>query len=87
MLAGWNEPSYIWLSHSLDSGSSTYLLIDCPELVKSDIIRRAHNDANGLSSCPFIIEALVARECCDSWKGEIDYLRGQLLHWVSQRYI
>ncbi|KAI4104313.1 MAG: hypothetical protein LQ339_003932 [Xanthoria mediterranea] len=81
MLNGWNVPSYIWLSHALETGSSTYLLVDCPERVKSYIVRRAHDDAVMLASCPFTVEALMARECCDSWRRAVDFLRGQLLHW------
>ena len=86
MLNGWNVPSFIWLSHALETGSSTYLLVDCPERVKSYIVRRAHDDAVMLASCPFTVEALMARECCDSWRRAVDFLRGQLLHWVSQHY-
>ncbi|KAL9596379.1 MAG: hypothetical protein Q9179_004634 [Wetmoreana sp. 5 TL-2023] len=41
-LDGWERPpSYVWCLYDVGSGSSTYLLFDCPDNAKSAIVRRA----------------------------------------------
>ncbi|KAL2040003.1 hypothetical protein N7G274_007406 [Stereocaulon virgatum] len=81
-LNGWNTgPSNVWFSYTVKSGSSTYLLFDCPLQTKDRILRRAHEDVIAMLSCPFAIDMLIAEECCSSWESLVDRFREELLHW------
>lgn len=84
-LNGWGNigPSNVWASYDVESGSLTYLLLDCPRRTKADFLRRAQEDPTSLASCPFAIDAFIARECCDSWRINIDNLRDELLLLVG----
>ncbi|KAL8689319.1 MAG: hypothetical protein Q9218_004983 [Villophora microphyllina] len=81
-LNGWNRgPSYVWFSH--EPTSSTYLLLDCPENAKINIVRQAQEDPVSFLACPFIIDAFIAGECANSWLDYIDEPRHRLLHWEN----
>ncbi|KAL8732106.1 MAG: hypothetical protein Q9181_004070 [Wetmoreana brouardii] len=83
-LDGWKRgPSYVWCLYDCGSGSSTYLLFDCPENAQSAIVRRAQEGPTSLASCPFAVDALIAAECCSSWRQLVDSLRNELMIWEN----
>lgn len=82
-LNGWDAgPSNVWFSYDVNTGSSTYLLFDCPIYSKDRILRRAHDDVFAILSNPFAIDMLIAEECCYSWESLVSRFREELLHWV-----
>ncbi|KAK3174740.1 hypothetical protein OEA41_001986 [Lepraria neglecta] len=83
-LTGWDAgPSNAWFSYNVNTGSSTYLLFDCPIYSKDRILRRAHEDVFAMLSCPFAIDMLIAEECCSSWESLVNRFREELLHWEN----
>ncbi|KAL2054975.1 hypothetical protein ABVK25_004797 [Lepraria finkii] len=83
-LNGWDAgPSNVWFSYDVNTGSSTYLLFDCPIHSKDRILRRAHEDVFAILSHPFAIDMLIAEECCYSWESLASRFREELLHWEN----
>ncbi|KAL8971540.1 MAG: hypothetical protein Q9197_003223 [Variospora fuerteventurae] len=63
------------------ASTSTYLLLNCPERSKYDLVNGAHEDPILLAASPFVVDAYITNECCSSWKRNLDDLRDQLLYW------
>ncbi|KAL9122343.1 MAG: hypothetical protein Q9187_001096 [Circinaria calcarea] len=83
---GWTDtgPASVWFSHQMDTGSSTYFLVDCPEGAKIDILRSAASqDTHIPLFCPFVIDLLIANECASSWRALVDEERELLLDWEN----
>ena len=83
---GWNSnegPSNVWFSYEVKTRSATYLLVDCPQFSRDDILRRAQDDAHSFIFHPFMIDTILAKEYCWSWQTLIDEYRDELLQFVG----
>ena len=74
----------MWFSYDVKSGSLTYLLLDCTQDAKRNILNRAQEDPTALISCPFAVDVIIMKDSCYSWRDISDRYREQLLYWVSR---
>lgn len=80
-------PLHVWFSYNVISRLTTYVLVDCPNMVKEVIL----SNANDISGCflfrPLAIDFLIAEHCASWRESFIDDHYKQIFDWVFLQII
>lgn len=74
---------YVWFSYNLSTRSTTYLLVNCPNNARDQIVHCALRENPELLVRPCTIDTFLANNYCSEWARNIDRSRKNLLAYVS----
>jgi hypothetical protein len=79
----WDKgPLHVWFQYNIQTGDITYVLVDCPEIVKETIMANAKDQYGCFLHRPLAIDFLIAEQCA-SWREVlINKHYKQIFIWV-----